>query len=115
MPVKTNHVAIIVAATTANKARTNRCGLFLTGCKSYAQQPQSLISRPPPASASGEVEATPTAASSSEPTDEIVAILMDKVADEVRDSNKVSDEVFFDNLRKEAISRRKAKRIRYQH
>ena len=45
----------------------------------------------------------------SEPSDEMMDILMDKVAVEVRESNRKSDEVFFKNLRQAALSNRKVR------
>ncbi len=46
----------------------------------------------------------------SEPSDEMLAIIMDKAAVEVRESNRKSDEIFFSNLRQAASSRRAARR-----
>ena len=45
----------------------------------------------------------------SEPSDEMVAFLMDKVAIDVRESNRKSDEVFFKDLRNAALSKRKVR------
>ena len=47
----------------------------------------------------------------SEPSDEMMTILMDKVAIEVRESNRKSDKIFFDNLRQAANSNRKSRRM----
>lgn len=45
----------------------------------------------------------------SDPSDEMVAILMDKIAIEVRESNRKSDEDFFNNLRNEVLSHKKTR------
>ncbi|MDE6336838.1 MAG: hypothetical protein K2L34_09720 [Muribaculaceae bacterium] len=45
----------------------------------------------------------------SEPSEEMLAIIMDKAVDEVRESNRKSDEIFFANLRNAATSRRAAR------
>ena len=45
----------------------------------------------------------------SDPSDEMVAILMDKIAKEVRESNRKSDEDFFNNLRNEVLSHKKTR------
>lgn len=45
----------------------------------------------------------------SDPSDEMVAILMDKIAIEVRESNRKSDEDFFNNLRNAVLSHKKTR------
>ncbi len=47
-------------------------------------------------------------ASLTDPTDEMLEMLMDRAIEEVRESNRKSKEIFFENLRKAVSSRRAA-------
>ncbi len=47
--------------------------------------------------------------SMSEPSDEMLAMLMDKVAKEVRKKNLRTNKAFFDNLRRETSSRKESR------
>lgn len=50
--------------------------------------------------------------SMSEPSDEMLAMLMNKAAEEVRKNNRRTKMAFFDNLRRAAASRKEARNIR---
>ncbi len=49
--------------------------------------------------------------SMSEPSDEMLAMLMDKAAKEVRKNNIRTKKAFFDKLRRAACSRKEARKI----
>lgn len=44
---------------------------------------------------------------SNDPSDEMLSHLMQKVADQVREENKLAESKYFDNLRNEAIKQRR--------